>query len=100
MITFDCTKEEYAIIDKIVKRVAGIYKSQGHRLDRLSAQMDLSCVHSGCCPLRLDDILAADDFNICHDVFGIAKHLNRETGELDGHFRPRFAKRAKAEGGA
>ncbi len=41
-------------------------------------------------PLRLADLLAADDFNFAHDVFGIMRHIDRRTGRLDNHFVPRF----------
>jgi len=33
-----------------------------------------------------------DDFSqVSHDVFGIGRHLDRETGKLEGFFHPRFA---------
>ncbi len=54
-------------------------------------QMDIAATHLNGCPLRLADLLAADDFNFSHDVFGIRRHLDRETGKLTGHFLPRFS---------
>jgi hypothetical protein len=54
--------------------------------------MDITAVAANGCPLRLRDLLRADDFNFTHDVFGIRRHLNRETGHLENHFVPRYAK--------
>jgi len=31
-----------------------------------------------------------------HDVSGIARHLNRETGRLEGCFLPRFSDHSKS----
>ena len=53
--------------------------------------MDVIATHANGCPLKLASLLAADDFNFSHDVFGIRRHLNRKTGELCGCFVPRFA---------
>ena len=54
-----------------------------------SLDMDLSATHA-VTPLRLGDLLAADDFHFAHDVFGIMRHIDRRTGRLDDHFVPRF----------
>lgn len=71
-----------AIVDRAVK--ARIYS------DRIEADMDISAVHARC-PLRLADLLDADDFNFAHDLHGIRRHLNRQTGKLERFFLPRFA---------
>lgn len=42
-------------------------------------------------PLRLAEFANADNFNFGHDVAGILGHLNRQTGELEDCFLPRFA---------
>lgn len=81
------TDDEYGIVLAIAKRAktAGIYP------DTLEADMDISAVYLHC-PLRLADLLAADDFNFAHDLAGIQRHINRETGKLEGFFLPRFAR--------
>jgi len=86
MFTHD--KEDMKIIKKIVNRAIAL----GDSRDKMSITMDLSAANFSN-PLRLHDLLEADDFNFCHDVFGIALHLNRETGKLENHFSPRFSKR-------
>lgn len=42
-------------------------------------------------PIRLNELLHADDSNFIHDVFGILRHINTETGELQDCFVPRFS---------
>ena len=44
------------------------------------------------CPLDLSALLEAPDSDFAHDVFGIRRHLNRQTKKLEGHFLPRYAK--------
>ena len=59
---------------------------------RRSCEMDLAAVHA---TLRLDfaGLAVASDFDLAHDVGGIRHHLNRTTGELEGHFLPRYLAR-------
>jgi len=80
------TKAEHEVVTAIAKRAvrAGIY---GKRID---ADMDISAVHAKC-PLRLEDLLGADNFNFTHDMAGIRRYLDRETGELTNFFLPRYA---------
>jgi hypothetical protein len=61
-------------------------------LDRLLIEMDVSATHANGCPLRLSELLAADDWNFAHDVQGISKRLHRNNGRLPGWFVPRFAR--------
>lgn len=82
------SKKDYEAIDKIADRaqsLAGVY------VDRMTLAMDLE-VCNMTCPIDLDALLAFDEFNLAHDVFGITNHLNRETGELEDCFVPRCAK--------
>lgn len=87
MITWQLPKEDYETIHKIVERARAL----GVNREVFALNMDISAAHENC-PLRLDDLLKADDFNFLHDVYGIIRHLNRKTGELENLFLPRFAK--------
>lgn len=90
-IKFVATKIEREKILKIVKRAAEIAKKAGVKnYNALDASMDLEAVHCNGTPLRLGDLAIADDFNLAHDVFGIARHLDRSTGKLLDCFVPRF----------
>lgn len=100
MVRFDIHREEA----KLVLEIAGRAVQQARKTlmatngrvesDMLRIQdwaMDITACHANGCPLRLRELLLADDFNFAHDVFGIRQHLNRDSGRLDGLFVPRFA---------
>lgn len=86
MIDFETSREDTLTIHAIAKRAASFLN-----LDLLAISMDITACHLNACPLRLVDLLAADDGNLAHDIGGIARHLDRETGDLRGCFVPRFA---------
>ncbi|TMJ05800.1 MAG: hypothetical protein E6G97_02005 [Alphaproteobacteria bacterium] len=60
------------------------------KLNRIDLRRDIGMVHANGCPLRLRALLHAGTVDFFHDVLGIHRHLNRETGALDPVFRPRF----------
>ena len=53
--------------------------------------MDIIACHCNGCSLKLEELLNADDVNFAHDVSGITNNLNRQTGQLENHFVPRYA---------
>jgi hypothetical protein len=65
---------------------------------RINLMMDLTAADgvNGNDPLDWGRLLAADDFNFLHDVGGISRHINRDTGELMNCFLPRMRKRKSA----
>jgi hypothetical protein len=83
MISFEVTQEESDMIQAIVERA--------NVKDKLSLHMTLAACHANGNPLDFKRILAADNFNFWHDVGGIVKHLNQETGKLEGCFCPRMS---------
>jgi hypothetical protein len=96
-LSFSVSPAERATIKKIVNRTLAMQREHTGKCDEpLHVEMDITACHASGNPLRLDDLLAADDFNFAHDVFGIARHLNRETGELQNFFSPRFSARVSA----
>ena len=97
MVSFDVTRKEMALIRKIVDRAMIIVRKLKGKYKRLDCEMDLTATHANGCPLDLEKLLAADDFNFSHDVFGIRQHINRETGKLERCFLPRCAKPKEAK---
>ena len=86
MIDWKCVnKEDYKTILAIAERA---YSLLGHEV--LTTEMDVTACHIEC-PLRLNDLLAADDGNFAHDIGGISRHIDRETGKLGDCFVPRYA---------
>lgn len=88
---FEVGIEEDDIIDEIVTRALSLCRKHGVTYDRMTAFMDMTACHNST-PLRLRDMLKADDLNFAHDVFGIRRHMNRTTGELGDCFLPRYAR--------
>lgn len=81
-------EEDY--IERIAIRAGELYRSHGQRVQKLNVRMALIHCHA-VTPLRLADLLAADDGNFAHDVSGIMRHLDRDTGKLGECFVPRYA---------
>lgn len=94
-VSFAVKKDEARIISKIASRAVSLALSAGIDYEFMDAEMDITAAHANGNPLRLDDLLSADEFNFSHDVFGIRRHINRETGKLENCFVPRFSKREK-----
>lgn len=95
-ISFDVTASDFKTINRIVTRGWAIDWLRASYADRQSMHMDVTAVHANGNPLRLQDLLEADDFNFAHDMSGICNCLDRETGQLTRHFRPRFSQPSAA----
>lgn len=91
-INFTATQAERALIEKIASRAMGMRGISNAYADKIDVELDVLAAHANGCPLKLADMLNADDFQFAHDVFGIARHLNRKTGRLENCFVPRCAK--------
>lgn len=90
---FKTTRDQLELISKIADRAHALEHGAGARhggQEIMTWLMDLSAVMNSC-PVDLAKLLAADDANFAHDVFGIRRHIDRETGELTDCFVPRFA---------
>jgi len=84
-------KADTKIIFAIVKRASEMLDSLEdiNHIDRISLDMDITACHI-LNPLNLQQLLDSDDSNFAHDVFGIHRHIDRNTGELLNCFSPRF----------
>lgn len=85
-INWSVSKEDAALIDKIVDRAESLTVGP---IDRLSVDMDITACHANGNPLDLQRLLDADNFTFVHDVGGISAHIDRETGRLGDFFVPR-----------
>jgi len=95
VINWTATPEDKETITKIAQRAVAMLEAEGLKRQPLTHyMMDIAAVHLNIQPLRLADLLAADDFNFAHDVFGIGRHLNRDENDLRllNCFLPRFSK--------
>lgn len=99
------SREEIRIIAAIGRRAKKMLDEnrRDHGLGVVDIVMDITAVHCNGNPLRLDELLAADDNNFAHDVFGINRHLDRRDDRPEGepllrdYFSPRYSDR-KARG--
>jgi hypothetical protein len=90
-INFNVSAEEHALALAIAQRFVALINRPDVTVHYTA--MDVVATHANGTPLRLADLLAADDFDFAHDVGGIRRHLDRTTGRLGGCFVPRFAVR-------
>jgi hypothetical protein len=92
MIEFSISPEDADLIEQIVNRAfKELYPSQSNRPSRLHLLMDLTAVQANGNPLYLRELLNAPPFDFAHDIYGIRRHLNRETGQLANCFVPRYS---------
>jgi hypothetical protein len=80
-----------SMILKITERAGNLADELGVPLSGLTTLMDLSAAQNST-PMRLQDLLNFGDPDFAHDVWGISRHINRETGQLEDCFLPRCAR--------
>lgn len=90
-IKFNATKEEHSAIARIAARAVKL----NSEYDFQTCVMDLTACHANGNPMDFAKLESADNFNFAHDVFGIANHIDRETGKLTRCFRPRCSQPSK-----
>ena len=94
-VSFDvATHGERDLIARIAERARKLDRQHNGR-DARSLQhhrMNITACHANGNPLRLEALLEADDFNFAHDVFGIDRHIDRDTGHMMNFFRPRYSR--------
>ena len=88
-INFNTTKEEDRLIGLIVKRAISSFDDIS---DSVSLKMDLAATHCNGTPLDFERLLAFDNFNFAHDIYGILNNLNRNDGKIKNYFLPRCYK--------
>lgn len=88
---FTTTPQEFDLIEQVCARYATLALEHGFKPydDHMSRVMDLSAVHSNGNPMDFEKLLAAPEFDFMHDIDGIMRHLDRNTGTLQDFFSPR-----------
>lgn len=84
-------RETVKKISEIAKRANALATSYDIDYPVLVAFMDLDNANKHI-PLDLDKLMQFNEQNFGHDIFGIRRHLNRDTKELENCFLPRSAK--------
>lgn len=97
MLNLSCNKIDDDLIHKIVDRYMAMHTNKRSFFGgieppkKLKILMDVLACHCNGCKLNLEGLLKARDFDFNHDIHGIGKHINRETGKLENCFTPRYA---------
>lgn len=91
MINWHVSRDDHNRIMDVVNRATAVASEYGINYPMTEILMDLTAVHANGCPLKLADLAASPKFDFVHDVFGIRRHINRTTGQLEDCFVPRFA---------
>ncbi len=82
-----------AYVDKIVDRAWELCIKHDYPVgEKINLQMDLTACHNHGCRLNLAKLAKAPDFDFLHDILGIGRHINRQTGALEDCFLPRCAR--------
>ena len=79
-----------AIIKRAMK-MAREHQRYDIESDQGGLLMDILYVHEHVYPMRLPELATADDANFAHDIFGIYRHFNRETKQMEDGFSPRYS---------
>jgi len=93
MINWNISQQDARIILEISRRAV----QEKLSLSAQDTAMDITATHLNGCPLRLKDLLFAESFDFIHDIEGICRHLDRDTGKLRNHFTPRYAVPSKGQ---
>ena len=88
--TLEEERAVHRIIDRFQKALIETQGVSAPPVDRMSFRMDIAAVHASN-PLDLKALADAPDFDFAHDICGICDNLNRETGELENCFLPRYS---------
>lgn len=91
MIKWTTRKEDMDLEAQIARRAVAMAKELGAQYDQMTAEMDIDACHNNGNPLKLGELLYADDSNFGHDVFGIRANINRTNGKLENCFVPRYS---------
>ena len=84
------TDDEQLFVGTIVAKYADLLDKNSIPYEKFGLEMDILRTHK-LLNLRLKEMANCDDGNFGHDVLGIYRHLNRQTGEMEDCFVPRFS---------
>lgn len=87
MLKFTTNKTSISLMGLIADRVFA--EVPNYPDDRQSLLMDLSATNANGCPIDFARLLEFPTFDFLHDIYGIRRHINRRTGELEDCFLPR-----------
>lgn len=94
-VNFNSTNKEMKLIQRIVDRAMYMAKDLEVSCDKKSLVMDIEACHCNGTKLDLKKLMASKNSDFGHDVFGISRYIDRNTGKLKNNFYPRCAAKEK-----
>ncbi len=94
-VSFKASPEETRMALLCAQRANRLATAMSVTYSVQQAHMDLLAPHANGCPMDFAALLAANDANFSHDVFGIGRYLNRSSGRLGDCFLPRYSKQSQ-----
>lgn len=93
MLNWKCTKRDFDTIVEIAERAVLMNRRHGspQLMERRDFIMDVQATHCNGCRLALNELLVANEEDFAHDIYGIVRHIDRQTGQLGDCFSPRYA---------
>lgn len=89
------TPREDALIQMILERYRNVTRRLGLiPANHVDVMIDIIAVHQSI-PLDLEALVNARENDFLHDMAGIRRYVNFETGEVDKSFVPRCAREAR-----
>lgn len=85
IMDFKLSKKDRAALDKVIARA----KKELVITDVQDMDMSLTACHKYDVKLDFEKMLRAKVSDLGHDIYGIIRHINPETGKLGRHFHPR-----------
>jgi len=93
MLNLTATLKDRHLIEKIADRAVERIATLNVGLYRHNyCVYELTITHLNGCPLNLQKLLKAPNFDFLHDILGIRKNIDKRTGKLRNCFLPRSAK--------
>lgn len=83
--------EALEIISKIADRAEGLAKEAGYPWKGEFIAETIFEINQKC-PLHLDELLIANDYELIQEVIGYFKHFDIKAGKFNGFFKPMFTK--------
>ena len=83
--------EDTELIERIAIRARKLLEFHGKFVPPGSIKEELIITHQEICPLRLRDLLEANDFDFLHDITGMRDHINMLDASFRNGWWPRYA---------
>lgn len=93
-INWDISPADQNRMDVVKKRLSALGYTGAYATELC---MSVQAPHANGTHLNLEQLIKLDDRSFLHDVFGLDRHVSRETGQIENCFVPRCGFLAEPE---